>query len=1103
MTDPDRGQCEPAIAGGGPLIDPTCGRLKSALEEAFRRASEDEATLILAFIGHGQYVGNDFYFLTCDAPERPNSERAVDIIRQIDNWFGEYPRVDGLILLVDTCFSGSVVRSGACDLVGEYRREEVRSLRFEILTASAPDREARGGCFIRTLTRCIREGLGTVAVGELRCRDIEKVVREQCTTQQPESLAFNPSVPIRRDVDLWIAANVAHSQHAWAGTRDAVQITRLTADFQPTPILDRIVAASREHRNVAVVGEAGAGKSALAAALMRPEITDGAVPEGFAHAVAFLGGQLSGDLARSLADQLDRTLPGFKTERERLNRSLSPEARGKLDSLLREVVYPLRSVHPPDGTALRIVVDALDQIPTADESTIRSALAELTNDPALGHVHLIATARRDTDLIGLPEAVAADRVDDEIIATYLARRAAPTALHGVILRRAAGNWLVARLLADLALADPKLGPDAFPADLRAIYAENFRRAGAASSDRWRRELRPILGVLAAAGVGPILPFELLRAASTRLGGPDRPFQVRDVLVDLRGLVVRSSPGTDDEHVGLFHPTLAEYLLDPTAGPFGLDPVEPHRALAECLAQLDPIEAVDEPTPDGLHPLRDAIGHYAALREPEHLWAIGERQGLLDSLEYRPSAVPAENLERWQNWSERLRHAMGQGEPDALRIHQNIAHWTGKSGDAREAARLYEELLPELVQAFGPTDPKILSTLNKMAGWTGETGNAQGALALYQRILLISEQILEADHPDRLRTRGELAEWTGRAGRAGEAVRLYGELLRNMEQMRGPGHRETLAARGSLAGWVGEAGRPSEAVKWFIDLLRDRERVLGPTHRDTLRTREDVAYWTGRSGRPPEAAQLFRKLLDERVRVLGPNDRDTLRTRCRIIYWNGPDDGELAQAKRYAQVLRDQERALGRYDRDTLRTREDVAHWTVRAGHMHEAARIYREMLVDREQSLGPSHRDTLRTRALIARFTGQSGSKEEAVQLYRELLRDQSRFLGPHHPDTLRTRGDIAEWTGWCGQSDEAARLYLELIRDCDRTIGPDHPFTFDTRRHLAISLFKAGRSREIIRLLRELIADLGQVLGNDHPTTMNFRELLARYKKGRRDRIR
>ena len=40
---------------------------------------------------------------------------------------------------------------------------------------------------------------------------------------------------------------------------------------------------------VVLTGVAGAGKSTLAAALARPEIAGGRVPDGFVHAIAILG----------------------------------------------------------------------------------------------------------------------------------------------------------------------------------------------------------------------------------------------------------------------------------------------------------------------------------------------------------------------------------------------------------------------------------------------------------------------------------------------------------------------------------------------------------------------------------------------------------------------------------------------------------------------------------------------------------------------------------------------------------------------------------------------------------------------------------------------
>src|SRR5208337_4615164 len=161
----------------------------------------------------------------------------------------------------------------------------------------------------------------------------------------------------------------------------------------------------------------------------------------------------------------------------------------------------------------------------------------------------------------------------------------------------------------------------------------------------------------AAGVGPILPLKLLCAASVRLGGPDRRPRLRDRLVDLRGLVVRARPGTDDEHVGLFHQTFADYLLDRASDPFGIDPQEPHRALAEAIAEL---------AQAGSHHPDDPLQRYAAAREVEHLWALGEYGRVVETLAYRESVIPAENLKRWQSWKARIESKLGPGHPEALR-----------------------------------------------------------------------------------------------------------------------------------------------------------------------------------------------------------------------------------------------------------------------------------------------------------------------------------------------------------------------------------------------------------------------------------------------------
>ena len=59
-------------------------------------------------------------------------------------------------------------------------------------------------------------------------------------------------------------------------------------------------------------------------------------------------------------------------------------------------------------------------------------------------------------------------------------------------------------------------------------------------------------------------------------------------------------------------------------------------------------------------------------------------------------------------------------------------WTGEVGDAREALRLFAELLPDQERVLGRDHPDTLMTRNNIAHWTGEVGDAREALRLFTR-----------------------------------------------------------------------------------------------------------------------------------------------------------------------------------------------------------------------------------------------------------------------------------------------------------------------------------------------------------------------------------
>ena len=192
MIDPDLGHCFPALAGGGLLLNPTVTDLKTAVKAAFCLASEEEATLLLAFVGHGCFVGNDYYFLPRDSRYDPDPDAGIHVVQQIEYAFHAHPNLDGLVLLIDSCHSGLAVEQAALRLVAEHRRghEGGRKLRFELLTAASADRPAWDGCFTRTVTHCVRHGVDDVSTRELRCEDVS----ESYESDAPEAASAVPCV---------------------------------------------------------------------------------------------------------------------------------------------------------------------------------------------------------------------------------------------------------------------------------------------------------------------------------------------------------------------------------------------------------------------------------------------------------------------------------------------------------------------------------------------------------------------------------------------------------------------------------------------------------------------------------------------------------------------------------------------------------------------------------------------------------------------------------------------------------------------------------------------------------------------------------------------
>ena len=346
--------------------------------------------------------------------------------------------------------------------------------------------------------------------------------------------------------------------------------------------------------------------------------------------------------------------------------------------------------------------------------------------------------------------------------------------------------------------------------------------------------------------------------------------------------------------------------------------------------------------------------------------------------YRLHHTLAMNYDRIGNNSKALGHAKealsfglrcnGPDHVDVLRTRNDIASWTGSSGDAKTALRLFKELLPDLVRVLGYDHHGALGVRANIARWTGECGDVRGSLRLFQKVLPDLVRILGNDHRDVLTVRSDIASLTWKCGDVKGALRLTRKVLPDLVRVLGNDHPDVLTARLDIAHWTGECGDIEGALRLAREVLPDRVRVLGAEHPSVLTNRNDIAYWTGECGDKAGALKLFKELLPDQIRILGKDHPNV------------------------------------------LDTRENIATFTADCGDTQSALRLSRELLSDKVRVLGRNHPDVLLNRSNIAYLTGMCGDAKGASRLFQELLPDQIRVLGRNHPDVHTTRNNIVFW---------------------------------------------------------------------------------------------
>ena len=285
LLDPQLGACRPALPDSGLIIDPTLREMTAVIKTAVMLASDDAATLFIAFISHAVSADSDLYLLPWDGVEQPDMDSGY----LVGQHMAELVR-KATAPLTDYCLCLMPARRGwrLLPSQGLLRHVAEAQTRFEVLTA-VNDRPAADGCFTNAIVTVARAGDHVYPLDYLGAEYFRKAVANVCSRQQPPSwLVLHSGRPGRGDPGRAVCNSTVNRQRPLTGTPAAGQAAELVRCLQVTSQLGELIQLSWRERCVGVIGPVGSGKSTLMAALAWPEAGEEIVPARFVHALAFV-----------------------------------------------------------------------------------------------------------------------------------------------------------------------------------------------------------------------------------------------------------------------------------------------------------------------------------------------------------------------------------------------------------------------------------------------------------------------------------------------------------------------------------------------------------------------------------------------------------------------------------------------------------------------------------------------------------------------------------------------------------------------------------------------------------------------------------------------
>jgi hypothetical protein len=857
FVDPNRGACNPDFSKK--LINCSRKELWEELTVAYNEAADNDRHLLVYVLGHGD-VGESgsFYYLPYGATLKTGIDFCQFFKQQIDGG----ARPNGTLLIIDTCHSGDALRG-----IGS---SWINSLSFMAVAAVARGR-AFGGRFTEELLDVIHQGTDSLTDPFLDCSQAAEVVSERVKDQAVPSIASGFRAGGRVP---YLARNPRLARAAEIGAAGQ----KLPNSFQPGSVLREISTASRTATTVHVRGPLGSGKTTLALALSTRFGIAGFVEPGFADAAAFLTSATTAEgLGQQLHEQLIASSAAFRNAVQEVESAPIIELR-QAPQLRRRVLDPCGKIR--SAKSLRMVFDGIEELDRNPVSglTIREFLKDLAGLPG---VRLVIFGPNGYPLPGAaPKIIQLHWAAEQDLVDYFARRNIRADLHDNLLRQSERNWAYAARLADLA-ADNALTPQ----NILSVFAQSYDdllSSIARGAVDWQTQLRPILGVVAAAGAAPILPIRVLCHASGLIGGPTALHEVRAILDRLTPILDRRNPNRDEELVGLEKASFAEYLFHGPTNQFSADRRESLKAIVDTTAQLAPLGRA-----------RGPVATFAWSKEAEYLNALGQRLRALASLRYRESRFPSEDLSKWQLARDAFAADPGDYSLEYLyaccqieRLHLDILNSMPQKEENAVAAPL--ESLRKAVRRLGVTCswcPEYWSALSDRATHISNFGSETRALRIARRVFTFTRGYQPSDLI-RLEAEYSLALLGRRTGEVAtpRVLELLENLLR-LENSIQPGGQLFLNARAFRASLIGET-KPEQSLAMLQEVLTKQRELLGDEDADVLSTRYQIIFVRVKIQTPKEievAYKQARELVADQIRFYGPSHSETLETRVMALH----------------------------------------------------------------------------------------------------------------------------------------------------------------------------------------------------------------------------